>query len=148
MFTIVYTQLYIDRMIEYTTVMYDQQTWMFFAGIDPFRFGGLLEMKSKLVGIQIHLVSYTYVEDVDIDWTGQIGNHSIQIKAKDSRLENHMGNSSSFHLNCWLNSEPFTQRCSKKTKEPSPRTILLTKNSNIILATKTILRLFISKLLM
>ena len=67
MFTIAYTQLYIDRMIEYSTVIYDQQTWMFFAGIDPFRFGGLLEMKSKLVGIRIHLVSYTYVEDVDID---------------------------------------------------------------------------------
>lgn len=147
MFTIAYTQLYIDRMIEYSTVIYDQQTWMFFAGIDPFRFGGLLEMKSKLVGIRIHLVSYTYVEDVDIDWTGQIGNHSIQIKAKDSRFENHMGNSSSFHLNCWLNSEPFIQCCSKKQKNLHPGLYFLQKLIHHI-SNQDNTQLFISKLLM
>ena len=47
---------------------------MFLAEIDPFRFGGLLEIKSS------------NNQDIDVDWTGQIWNPSIQIKAKDSRV--------------------------------------------------------------
>jgi len=54
----------------------NQQIMMFLAEIDPFRFGGLLEIKS----------SNNHVEDIDVDWTGQIRNRSIQIKAKDSRV--------------------------------------------------------------